>query len=331
MHALVFKAIADALNAQRTWILPLSSGLDSRLIAAVGAKLGVEMRAFTWGHRKSEDTVYARRIAHALGVPWKWVDIGNDYLAKYGAVWSDLFGSAMHFHGMYQMAFLDVVTREAQGAVISGFLGEVLAGYELEFQFPSRSPSQRAYQMVTDDWLLWPVNEARSLFHVSMDEPFEEMAAAIDTERNRAGGPWFERLRFLTLWGRQRHFTYFQTLLDDYWQGVATPYLNRAYAQFCHSLPRMALSNRLLHAEMLRRHYGLLATIPGSYGPDPFILTGRYLLKRRIASALPRCFVSGPFAMSAPCRCHVTRNRYGAPGRRRCGQSSRRGMSRGVD
>ncbi len=201
----------------------------------------------------------------------------------------------MHFHGMYQMAFLDALAGEAPAPIACGLLGETLAGYDMEFQTRSQSPSRPSYQVLTDGWLLWPVDEARSLFRVSMDAALEEVAEAIDIERNRVGGSWFQRLRFLTAWGRVTHFTYFQTLLSDYWQGVATPYLNREYARFCHSLPRVALGNRLLLGEMFRRHYGLLATIPGSYAPDPFILTGRYLLKRRVRNALPRPFHIGAF------------------------------------
>ena len=49
MYALSYKAIADVLKTQPRWILPLSSGLDSRLIAAVGADIGANMHAYTCG------------------------------------------------------------------------------------------------------------------------------------------------------------------------------------------------------------------------------------------------------------------------------------------
>ena len=49
MHELSRQAIAKVLRTQPTWILPLSGGLDSRLIARVGAELGVDMYTYTWG------------------------------------------------------------------------------------------------------------------------------------------------------------------------------------------------------------------------------------------------------------------------------------------
>lgn len=76
-------------------------------------------------------------------------------------------------------------------------------------------------------------------------------------------------------------------MLSDYYRGVATPYLNRAYARFGLSLPRALLDERRLQIDMMRRHYPRVMSIGGTYAPDPALLTGSYLLKRRLAGALP--------------------------------------------
>jgi hypothetical protein len=70
--------------------------------------------------------------------------------------------------------------------------------------------------------------------------------------------------------------------------------MNRAYARFCLSIPRMALDNRQLLSGVFRRHYGRLAVIPGTYAQDPYILTGKYLVLRKIAGALLPAFHRGP-------------------------------------
>ncbi len=93
------------------------------------------------------------------------------------------------------------------------------------------------------------------------------------------------------MWGRQNHFTYFQSMLSDYYFGVATPYMNREYARFCLSLPRAALDERRLQIDMMRRHYAKVMTIGGTYATEPAVLTGRYLMKRRLASLLPSTLV----------------------------------------
>lgn len=121
-------------------------------------------------------------------------------------------------------------------------------------------------------------------------------AAYLKNQFDTLPGSWFQKFFFLELWNRQRLFTNFQSTLSDYWRGVATPFMNRAYARFCMSLPRVALDNRRLLRDVYRRHYGRLAVIPGTYANEPMILTGRYMLNRRIAKRLPKFLRHGPFA-----------------------------------
>ena len=121
MHEMSRKAVADALKTQSRWILPLSSGLDLRLIAAVAAEVGVNALAYAWGAPNTTDVVYSRQIAKTLGFPWKRIDLPDDFLKKYTPHWANWFGSGIHFHGMYQMAFLDEIDLEPSAPVISGF------------------------------------------------------------------------------------------------------------------------------------------------------------------------------------------------------------------
>jgi hypothetical protein len=294
MYELSRQAIVEALQANPTWIVPLSGGFDSRLIAAVGADMGSSIRTYTWGLQSSLDVIYARQIARALDLPWKWINPGNDYLAKYVHLWADLFGSAMHFHGMYQMPFLDALRSEPGGAIASGFLGECMAGHDVRRQLLLFSSPDRLCQTLPDGYLHWYVKEIRPLFKIEVADALEELAVEIERQNKAVPGPLYQRLRFLNLWGRQRHFTYFSSMLNDYWHGVSTPYLNRAYARFSFSLPRPVLEERRLQADVFRRYYPKLAAIPLSYTNKPACYNGSYLLKRRIARRLPKSFLLGP-------------------------------------
>ncbi len=131
MHELSHAAIADVLKTQPQWIVPLSAGLDSRLIAAVGADLGVNLQTYAWGEPESTDVVYSRKIAKALGLPWKRIELCKDFLACYTPLWADLFGSSMHFHGMYQMCFLDALRSVSDAPLMTGYLGDIFvwSGY----------------------------------------------------------------------------------------------------------------------------------------------------------------------------------------------------------
>jgi asparagine synthetase B (glutamine-hydrolysing) len=97
MNDTVRQAIGRALGIRSRWILPLSSGMDSRLIAAVGSEMGINFRAYTWGESNATDVVYGRKIAECLDIPWKHVELGREYLLKYTGPWTDLFGTAMQF------------------------------------------------------------------------------------------------------------------------------------------------------------------------------------------------------------------------------------------
>jgi hypothetical protein len=290
MHELSRQAIADVLKTQSAWILPLSAGLDSRLIAAVGADVGVNMHTYAWGEPESTDVVYSYQIAKTLGYSWKRIDLCEDFLAIYTPQWANMFGSSMHFHGMYQMCFLDNLRSEPDSSLITGYIGDVLSGSSL-------MRCNAGSVVYKKEWYMhWSVNEMRSLLKAPIEDALQEIAEEVKKQADTIPGSGFTRTLFFELWNRQRLFTSFQSTLSSYWRGVATPFLNRAYARFCMSLPRAVHENRRLLADVFRRYYGRLAVIPGTYADQPFILTGKYLLKHRIVEHLPPALHHGPFA-----------------------------------
>lgn len=287
MYELSHRAIADVLKTHSTWILPLSSGMDSRLIAGVAADVGANVHTYAWGAPDTTDVVYSREIARILGFPWKHIDLREDFLEKYTQRWADWYGSGLHFHGMYLMNFLDELKDEPSGPMLSGLIGDTLAG-DVVSELSELHRSRKAVDQVGSDWyVFWKSDELRSLMKVAIDEAVETSVTEIKKIMDNVPGAYYQKLQFLELWGRQHLFTSYQATLLDYWRGAATPFLNRTYARFCLSLPRAILDDRHLQGYVFRRYYGRLAVIPGTYAKDPFILTGKYLLKKRMADVLP--------------------------------------------
>ena len=294
MHELSYKTIADVLKNQSTWILPLSSGLDSRLIAGVAADVGANVYTYAYGTSDMTDVVYSRQIAKALGFPWKHIDLPKDFLSKHTRQWADWYGSSLHFHGMYQMAFLDEIEDEPSGPILCGLIGDTIAGTGLG-EYTKFHCTHPTVDHVGREWFVfWKSDELRSVMKVSIEEAIESNIAEIKKLVDNVPGAYFQKLQFLRFWGRQRCFTSYQANLSDYWRGVATPFMDRTYARFCLSLPLAALDGRRLQGDVYRRYYGRLAVIPGTYASDPFILTGRYLLLRRIARFLQKKLHLGP-------------------------------------
>jgi hypothetical protein len=260
----------------------------------VAADLGVNAYTYSWGASNTTDVVNSRKIAETLGFPWKRIDLPKDFLVKYTPIWASWFGGAMHFHGMYQMAFLnEIKSEEPLAPVISGFLGDVLAGDSLLSLFHVHS-FEKSYQLESNWYSSWSVDKIQFHAKFAFEEALETNADVLKSQINSLPGAFYQKLQFLEMWNRQRFFTSFQSILSDYWRGVATPFINRAYARFCLSIPRVALDNRRLLSDVFRRYYGRLAVIPGTYAPDPYILTGRYLIKKRIAKFLHPNFHHGP-------------------------------------
>jgi hypothetical protein len=205
-----------------------------------------------------------------------------------------LFGSSMHFHGMYLMSFLDTINEGPHGPIISGFMGDALTGAGL-FEADELHSKSLGPLILPNYSTHWSDDELDQLLKVDLSQALQQTVTGIRSEIDGNRGVWFQKMIMLVIFERVRFFTYFQCTLGDYWRGLSAPFMNREYSRFCLSLPRTALDGRRLLRDVYRHHYGLISTIPGTYAEDPLILTGRYLLKRHIARALPAALRHGPF------------------------------------
>ncbi|MEY4938628.1 MAG: hypothetical protein RIQ93_363 [Verrucomicrobiota bacterium] len=112
-------------------ILPLSGGLDSRLLAHFVHEKS-RLRAFTYGvsarQENSREVTRARLVAQRLGISWENIRLG-DYHTRIED-WEAMFGISTHAHGMYHLEFYEeVVARTGFGRpLLSGLVGDAWAG-----------------------------------------------------------------------------------------------------------------------------------------------------------------------------------------------------------
>jgi asparagine synthetase B (glutamine-hydrolysing) len=291
--AITKAAIRDGLQSSEEWILPLSGGLDSRLIAGEMAQLGKRVHAFTYD-TSYRNLVCGREVAAALRFPWVRVHIPPSFLERYTPMWMDWFGSSLQAHGMYQLPFLETV-RELGAQIAVGFLGGSLAG-EVLCQYRAGEPFLDQLARLSAEW---PRHELEHLLTFDPEPIYEEIQDEICDTYSNITGEEFQRFTLLNLWTRQRHLTFYHPLMCDYWKGVSTPYLQLDFAQFCLSLPLRALNERQLFIDLLTRHYPHLARIPGTFTADgkPPIQAGLFRLRHGIGRRLPRSLKRGPFAV----------------------------------
>lgn len=113
-------------------ILPLSGGYDSKLLLA-DVKDKSKIKAYSYGFsKKQEDSfevVRARKLAASYKIDWKNIRLGQ--FLKYMDEWNEMYGPAVHAHGMYQMEFYKKICEDTKGtdnAVLSGIIGDGWAG-----------------------------------------------------------------------------------------------------------------------------------------------------------------------------------------------------------
>lgn len=80
------------VSGNRQLVVPLSGGLDSRLLLSWLVKRGApHVTAFTYGVPGSAETAISREVAHSLQIPWFNIDLRGDTMAQ---AWTSAQGSA---------------------------------------------------------------------------------------------------------------------------------------------------------------------------------------------------------------------------------------------
>ncbi|MFY0741928.1 asparagine synthase-related protein [Solibacillus silvestris] len=78
IHIKVFQRLINTLE-NRTAIIPLSGGYDSRLIAVMLKRLGYEnVICFTYGKKNNSEALISKAVADQLGYPWIFIEYTNE-------------------------------------------------------------------------------------------------------------------------------------------------------------------------------------------------------------------------------------------------------------
>ncbi len=290
-YALTYEAMKESFAVRDSWTVPLSAGLDSRMIAVFGEKLGADMHAVTYGPKDWIEPIYAKKVADSLNIPWERVDMGSDYLADYTGLWADWFGSSLHFHGMYQLPYLEA-TKNVRRPIMTGFIGDALGGAQINVLGMNEGS---ALDCKMRKFKMWDKEGVCSL----LGKDGEEVVGAVESEMqgyyDGLAGAHYQKMWLTFMRSHVTGFSTYQPTMYDYYQGVGTPFMSRKMTKFTLGLPRVLLEDRRLHIEMIKRYFPEIAKIPGTFANFPIIETGSYLFKRAIAEKLPRGLRVGPF------------------------------------
>lgn len=135
----VFNRLLDTTVRQgKTIVVPLSGGLDSRLIVAMLKRLGArDVICFTYGKKGNRESEVSRKVAEALGFPWYFVEYSgrrwrdwyrSDEMRAYERYCSNLTSSP-HFQDFLAVKILKNEGKIPDNAVfVPGHSGDMLAG-----------------------------------------------------------------------------------------------------------------------------------------------------------------------------------------------------------
>jgi len=146
-----------------------------------------------------------------------------------------------------------------------------------------------------------------------------EVEEMLQNQYAQLPGAPFQRIWLLFQWNHVSQFSSYQPMMYEYCGGVVTPFVNRALANYCLSLPRVALEGRRLFFDVIRARFPDMARLPGTFDHPsqvfdfipkrygiPLLLSKRYMAKAAIGYVLPDRLRLGPFREFGP-----TPNRFG--------------------
>lgn len=156
----IFARTAEDLAGRPAW-LPLSAGLDSRLVAAGLKAHGHDnIQAFSYGPPGNYDARGARRVAEKLGVPWRFVPYTAARVREF--FWSGLRREYWDFAvQLSSMAFMVdecaiwTLKREKllpdEAVIINGQSGDFISGGHIRgYHLPALEPGEHPSSLVAD-------------------------------------------------------------------------------------------------------------------------------------------------------------------------------------
>jgi len=141
----VFKRLIETTaNQGKTLVVPLSGGLDSRLIVAMLKRLGVtNVICFSYGKKGNYEAEISERVAKSLGYPWYFVEYTNqrwfncyhsDEMREYEKYAGNL-SSLPHIQDFLAVKILKEEGKIPDNAVfVPGHSGDMLAGSWIPFE-----------------------------------------------------------------------------------------------------------------------------------------------------------------------------------------------------
>jgi asparagine synthase (glutamine-hydrolysing) len=272
-YELIERAVLRAVTDRKKIGVPLSGGLDSRMLCAVLAKNSVPFTAYNINF--GAETAVARRVAKTLRVPLRVLPMlphpEHDIPAAHDAVDCSYHVNQTWGFDMARTAAQDGCDVLLDGLAFDAILGsvhEVPAGDAADMA-RALHQNYREVDRASVERLSGPVSA--KAFCDSLLASLQEMAR----ECREQAGP--NASDYFVMTNRVRKYTFGYCLANLHFLPGSFPYVTRELFEYCIRLPRSERHEHNLYRRIYREKFPELARIPWAktglpldrYGPSP--------------------------------------------------------------
>ena len=164
------RLIASVKRKGLTMVVPLSGGLDSRIIVAMLKRLGVdEVICFSYGRVKNHESEISKKVAEALGYQWYFVEYTNEkwqscYPPETGRAYEQYAGNLVSLPHIQDFLALQELIKEGKipqkSVFIPGHSGDFLAGTYIPRDYDTLqhySFENYLHEILKSHYFLWEV------------------------------------------------------------------------------------------------------------------------------------------------------------------------------
>ena len=286
----IFDNFHRSLSSLASVDISMSGGQDSRMVAGyVGRHLAPKaVQAVSIGNRGDDELRYALKVSAEMGWPHRHQDAEFDQ-------WLNLARDQLRLESLQgPLASLEVGTQrklllERGAPFLSGYLGDIVLGDRHTRAAQSEKTGQFEFGELFRKLNAYGFTAEETVDLLATPEGREVLSGVVDSMRQEWSG--IEGLPFQKAWlfqltNRQRF--HIGSLIWRLSLGAwpLLPYLDRSLLDAMASMPLAAFRDRRIQADLIRREFPKLATLPldrNAHAPDYLVRT-RY---RKIISALP--------------------------------------------
>lgn len=271
----ILAGILDDINLPNEIVVPLSGGLDSRLVCSLAVQRGCHVHSFTFGNYRNKELCIGERVARRLRVSWQPIELKpKDYL-EFGrrvVVLTEGLSTPMHMHlfsALSALSYRDM-------PVLHGYMGDPVAGADATCRVQSDSAARAVEDFLKMGAMSHPVWQwLSSENRDSVREDLYRLAKECGRLNHIKRFPeYFHNVE------RQASLIAHVFSPVEILQPIVRPFANRTFMEFFGALPQEMRVGRRLFKVIARRLFPDIFNLPDTSWPDGGQLSHR--LKRTI-------------------------------------------------